>query len=157
MKYFVKKPGESEPFEVSPSALQYGFERGWIGSAWTVRDESDSGCDWITVEEMYARVQGCSVTMARLRGAFVFAPRRWWVRALDCLLHGQADDNFDLDKAYEDAKRLFLRAEHDRAFDTFERIYMVDCTFRNVAIIVHDYYDTEKAQWIAKYEAQFRP
>ena len=67
-----------------------------------------------------------------------------------------SNDRSGLSSIYEGAKELFLRGEHDRALDRFKSIYEVDCTFRDVANIVHDYYDSAKDKWIAKYDAQFR-
>ena len=61
-----------------------------------------------------------------------------------------------LDRIYEGAKDLFLRGEHDRALDRFKSIYEVDCTFRDVAEIVNDYYDTSEREWLAKYERRFQ-
>jgi hypothetical protein len=67
-----------------------------------------------------------------------------------------ADGKSDLDGIYEGAKDLFLRGEHDRALDRFKSIYEVDCTFRDVAEIVNDYYDTAESEWLAKYETRFQ-
>jgi len=53
------------------------------------------------------------------------------------------------------ARELFLLGEHDRAFARFKSIYEVDCTFRDVADIVNDYYDTAEDAWVAKYKARF--
>jgi hypothetical protein len=65
-------------------------------------------------------------------------------------------DKSGLRRIYEEAKELFLRGKHDQAQERFKSIYEVDCTFRDVANIVDDYYDVAKDKWIAKYEAQFR-
>jgi len=67
-----------------------------------------------------------------------------------------SNDRPELDRIYEGARELFLRGEYDRALDRFKSVYEVDCTFRDVAAIVNDYYDAPKANWIAKYETQFR-
>ena len=67
-----------------------------------------------------------------------------------------ADGKSDLDRIYEGARDLFLRGEHDRALDRFKSIYEIDCTFRDVAEIVNDYYDTAKSEWFAKYESRFQ-
>ena len=65
------------------------------------------------------------------------------------------DDNSALGRIYDGAKELFRRGEHGRALDRFQSIYEVDCTFRDVAEIVHDYHDTAKDQWVPKYKARF--
>jgi hypothetical protein len=65
-------------------------------------------------------------------------------------------DKSDLDRIYEGARDLFLRGEHERALDRFQSIYEVDCTFRDVAEIVDDYYDTAKGEWVAKYDSRFK-
>jgi hypothetical protein len=67
-----------------------------------------------------------------------------------------SDDKSDLARIYEGARDLFLRGQHDRALDRFKSIYEVDCTFRDVAEIVNDYYDTAKDAWLAKYETRFQ-
>ena len=66
-----------------------------------------------------------------------------------------ADDK-SLDRIYEEAKGLFRLGEHDRALDRFKSIYEVDCTFRDVAEIINDYYDTTPGECLAKYETRFR-
>jgi len=67
-----------------------------------------------------------------------------------------ADGKSDLDRIYEGARDLFLRGQHDRALDRFQSIYEVDVTFRDVAEIVNDYYDTARREWLAKYETRFQ-
>jgi len=68
-----------------------------------------------------------------------------------------SDDSSDLNRIYEGAKELFLRGKYDRALERFESIYEIDCTFRDIASIINDYYDdAPKEKWIAKYEAHFR-
>ena len=57
---------------------------------------------------------------------------------------------------YEDARRVFLLGKHERAMEGFKSIYMEKVDFRDVAQIVHDYYDMTKADWISKYEARFK-
>jgi hypothetical protein len=66
------------------------------------------------------------------------------------------NDNSALGRIYDGARELFQLGEHDRALDRFKSIYEVDCTFRDVADIVNDYYDTAKNEWLSKYEARFR-
>ena len=66
------------------------------------------------------------------------------------------DDKFGLGRIYEGAKELFQLGQHDRALERFQSIYEVDCTFRDVAEIVNDYYDTTKNEWVSKYEERFR-
>ena len=61
----------------------------------------------------------------------------------------------DLDHIYEGARELFRLGQYDRAFERFKSIYEVDVTFRDVAEIVNDYYDTEQDAWLAKYHARF--
>ena len=85
-----------------------------------------------------------------------------------------ADGKSDLDRIYEGARDLFLRGQHDRALDRFQSIYEVDCTFRDVAEIVNDYYDptlkearlravcrsiainTPHREWLAIYSTRFQ-
>jgi len=72
MKYLVMKPGETLPFEISPAALKDGFERGFIGGAWTARRDDDREGDWITVAELFAMVKpGRDSSAARVG---------WWRR-----------------------------------------------------------------------------
>ena len=67
-----------------------------------------------------------------------------------------SDDNSDLSRIYEGARELFLHGEHGRALERFLSIYEVDCTFRDIANIINDYYDSPRDKWLAKYETQFR-
>jgi hypothetical protein len=65
------------------------------------------------------------------------------------------DDESALGIIYQGAKDLFTRGEYDRAQDRFQSIYEADCTFRDVAEIVNDYYDEARDKWIAKYRTRF--
>lgn len=67
-----------------------------------------------------------------------------------------SDDILDLGRIYEDARELFRLGEHDRALERFKSIYEIDCTFRDVAEIVNDYYDIARGEWLAKYERRFQ-
>jgi len=60
-----------------------------------------------------------------------------------------------LGRIYEEAKELFLRGEFDRAQERFRSIYEADCTFRDVAQIINDCYDTSQDEWIAKHRTRF--
>jgi hypothetical protein len=62
----------------------------------------------------------------------------------------------DFDRIYEGATVVFLNDEHEHALHRFLSIYEVDCTFRDVAEIVNDYWDMQKPEWVAKYHSRFK-
>ncbi|MDB6028078.1 MAG: hypothetical protein JWM68_4301 [Verrucomicrobiales bacterium] len=61
----------------------------------------------------------------------------------------------ECERGYRDAQQRFVLGDHEGAFDGFKSIYMEKCDFRDVAQIVHDYYDMAKDDWIAKYKTRF--
>lgn len=62
----------------------------------------------------------------------------------------------DLGQIYKEARELFLRGKYERALDRFKSIYEVDIFFRDVALIVDDYYTIAKDDWVAKYKTRFQ-
>ena len=66
------------------------------------------------------------------------------------------DDKSDLGRIYAGARVLFLEGRYDRALERFQSIYEVDCTFRDVAEFINDYYDNKEGEWLAKWGARFR-
>jgi hypothetical protein len=59
------------------------------------------------------------------------------------------------ERGYGDAQQRFVSGDYEGAFDGFKGIYMEKCDFRDVARIVHDYYDMAKDEWITKYKTRF--
>jgi len=62
----------------------------------------------------------------------------------------------NLERIYEQARKLFLLGKHEEARENFLRVYEVDCMFRDVAATVNDYYLLPNDGLISKYEAQFQ-
>jgi hypothetical protein len=59
-------------------------------------------------------------------------------------------------RLYEEGRGLFLQGKYEDAIESFKRIYGEDLLFRDVVEIVHDYYDKERREWVAKYAARFQ-
>jgi hypothetical protein len=61
----------------------------------------------------------------------------------------------DLEKLYDEGRRLFLAEKFDNALEQFKRVYELDCRFRDVAEIVQESYSLTEDEWREKFRARF--
>jgi len=54
MKYFVKRPNETEEFSFAATLeeIQTGYKNGEIQPEWAVRKEIEGSYDWITIQQL---------------------------------------------------------------------------------------------------------